>query len=318
MTMTMTITKLIQKTLLAGAALTLGLTAQAAEPESCKVVNFATVGWADITATTAAASVVLEALGYEPKTHLSSVTIAYVGLQKKNDDVFLGNWMPAQESAIAPFLKEGSVEVVRTNLEGAKFTLAAPRYVVEGGLKDFADIARFKDKLGGKIYGIESGSDGNRHIQDAIRDLGMQGIKLVPSSEAGMLTQLKRAIQRKQWVVFLGWEPHPMNSNFDIAYLSSGDRWFGPDFGGATVRTVVRKGYLEQCPNVGRFLKNLEFSLRMENEIMSAMDQGTPETQAAADWLARHPEVAKNWLTGVTTLDGGDAAAALNARLQRR
>ena len=40
--------------------------AGAADPESCKPVRFSDVGWTDITATTAAASVVLEGLGYEP------------------------------------------------------------------------------------------------------------------------------------------------------------------------------------------------------------------------------------------------------------
>ena len=76
--------------------------------------------------------------------------------------------------------------------------------------------------------------------------------------------------------MFLGWEPHPMNANFDLTYLSGGDEWFGPNYGGATVYTNVRAGYLEECPNVGQLLKNLKFTLEMENEIMGAiLDDGT-------------------------------------------
>ena len=41
--------------------------AYAAEPESCKPVRFADVGWTDIQATTGIASVLLGALGYEPQ-----------------------------------------------------------------------------------------------------------------------------------------------------------------------------------------------------------------------------------------------------------
>lgn len=297
------------------AVLALAGTAQASDPKSCKAVRFAMVDWADILATTAAASEVLEGLGYQPTSQMVSVSVAFLGLQRGDADVFLGNWMPAQESTIKPVLEDGSVEVVRANLEGAKFTLAVPRYVAEDGLTDYQDIAKFKDKLDGKIYGIGAGSDGNRHIQEAMDDLGLKDFKLVASSEAGMLSQVGRAVRRNEWIVFLAWEPHPMNTEFDIVYLDGGDKWFGPNYGGATVHTVVRKGYLEECPNVGKFLKNLEFSLAMENQIMAAMEQGKDADEAAVDWLRENPEVLDGWLKGVTTFDGGDALPAVRNHL---
>ena len=37
--------------------------------------------------------------------------------------------------------------------------------------------------------------------------------------------------------MFLGLEPHPMNANFDLTYVSGGDEVFG-DLGGATVYTT--------------------------------------------------------------------------------
>lgn len=306
----------VKRVFLAGmVALALIGTAHASDPAACKTVRFATVGWADILATTTLASEVLGGLGYEPTSQMVSVPVAFVGLKKGDVDVFLGNWMPSQESTIKPFLEEDSIEVVRANLEGAKFTLAVPEYVAEGGLKSFQDIAKFKDKLDGKIYGIGAGSDGNRHIQEAMDDLGLKDFQLVPSGEAGMLAQVERAIRRKEWIVFLAWEPHPMNTKFDIAYLEGGDEWFGPDYGGATVHTIVRKGYLQECPNVGEFLKNLEFSLQMENEIMTAMEEGKEANEAARDWLRNNPEVLNDWLEGVTTFDGADALAAVRNHL---
>ena len=54
--------------------------------------------------------------------------------------------------------------------------------------------------------------------------------------------------QRNEPIVFLGWEPHPMNTNFEMTYLTGGDDVFGPNFGGATVYTNVRKGYLAGVP----------------------------------------------------------------------
>ncbi|WP_417685737.1 choline ABC transporter substrate-binding protein [Roseibium sp.] len=303
-----------------GAALSVILagTAVAAEAESCKTVRFSDVGWTDITATTAATSVVLEALGYDTETKILSVPVTYASLKNKDIDVFLGNWMPTMEGDIAAYRDEGTVETVRANLEGAKYTLAVPKYTFDKGLKTFADIAKFKDSLDGKIYGIEPGNDGNRLIIDMIDAdaFGLKGFEVVESSEQGMLAQVARAEKRDQDVVFLGWAPHPMNANHEMAYLDGGDDFFGPNYGGATVYTNVRAGYTSECANVGKFLGNLVFSLEMENEIMGAILNDSAEpADAATAWLKANPDAFEGWLEGVTTFDGGDAGAAVKGAL---
>lgn len=107
-----------------------------------------------------------------------------------------------------------------------------------------------------------------------------------------------------------------MNANFDLTYLTGGDDWFGPDLGGATVYTNTRAGYVAECPNVGQLLQNLEFTLAMENEIMGAiLNDGQDPQDAAAAWLKGNPDMAMGWLDGVTTVDGGDAAAAVREAL---
>ena len=145
---------------------------------------------------------------------------------------------------------------------------------------------------------------------------GLKGFEVVESSEQGMLAQVARANRKGEWIVFLGWEPHPMNANFELAYLDGGDDWFGPNFGGAEVFTNVRRGYAQECPNVGRLLANLMFTLAMENEIMTAIldEQEDPE-KAATAWLKANPDVLTGWLEGVTTMDGGDGMAAVKAHL---
>lgn len=296
----------------------LPLLVQAAEPESCGVVRFADVGWTDITVTTAVTSEVLESLGYQTKTNMLSVPVTYRSLQNKDIDVFLGNWMPTMENDIKEYRDKGTVETVRANLEGAKYTLAVPDYAYEAGLKSFADIAKFADKLDNKIYGIEPGNDGNRLIQGMIDantfDLGK--FKVVESSEAGMLSQVQRAVRRNQWVVFLGWEPHPMNTRFPMKYLEGGDDVFGPNYGGATIYTNVRKGYTQECANVGKLLQNLQFSLDMENQLMDAvLNQNQKPREAAKAWLKANPQVLDTWLAGVTTRDGKPALGAAQAKL---
>jgi glycine betaine/proline transport system substrate-binding protein len=293
--------------------------AAAQEPENCKLVRFSDVGWTDITATTALTTAILQGLGYETDIKLLSVPVTYASLQNKDIDVFLGNWMPTMEADIAPYREDGSVETVRANLEGAKYTLAVPKATYEAGLKSFADIAKFKQDLDGKIYGIEPGNDGNRLIIEMIEkgSFELKDFEIVESSEQGMLAQVQRAVDRKEPIVFLGWAPHPMNANFELEYLAGGDEVFGPNYGGATVHTNVRKGYLQECPNVGQFLKNLVFSLEMENEIMGAiLNESKDPAAAAREWLAAHPEALDAWLAGVTTFDGKPGLEAVKASLQ--
>jgi glycine betaine/proline transport system substrate-binding protein len=285
----------------------------------CETITFSDVGWTDITATTAVATTILEALGQETETLVLSVPVTYSSMAEGDVDVFLGNWMPTMEADIAPYRDAGTVDTVRTNLTGAKYTLATNAAGAALGIDSFDDIAAQSEALNGELYGIEPGNDGNRLILEMIEggQFGLGEFELVESSEQGMLAQVARATEREEPIVFLAWEPHPMNSSFELTYLAGGDEVFGPDFGGAEVRTNTRAGFVEECPNVGRLLQNMEFSLEMENEIMGAiLNDGEDPTDAARTWLAANPEVLDAWLEGVTTADGGDAKAAVTAALE--
>jgi glycine betaine/proline transport system substrate-binding protein len=291
----------------------------APEPQACRTVRLADAGWTDVTVTTALLSAVLRDLGYQPSTTLLSVPVTFAVMKSRNIDVFLGNWMPAQTRDLQPYLEEGSVEVVRANLTGAKYTLAVPAYAYDAGLRSFADIAHFGPQLGFSIYGIEPGNDGNHHILTLIErntyDLGT--FHVIESSEQGMLAQVERAVRARAPIVFLAWDPHPMNLRFDIRYLTGGDAAFGANFGGASVYTLVRAGYLAQCPNLGRLLKNLEFTLKGESEVMDVIlnQHQLPQT-AAAYWLKAHPSVVATWLEGVSTFEGRRAVATERAAEQ--
>jgi glycine betaine/proline transport system substrate-binding protein len=285
-----------------------------ADPPSCRTVRFSDVGWTDVTSTTALTAQLLRDIGYSPTITVLSVPVTFASIKNNDIDVFLGNWMPAQVADRAPYDADGSVVVVRPNLEGAKYTLAVPSYAQALGLKDFNDIHRFAAQLNGSIYGIEPGNDGNRLVLKMIKDnqFGLGDFKLVESSEQGELAQVERAVRNKEPIVFLAWEPHPMNMRFDLKYLTGGDAVFGPNFGGATIYTVTRKGYSAQCPNMGRLLANLSFTLRGESEMMAGiLDRHEQPEVAAAQWLKSHQDLVRAWLDGVRTFDGRPAYSAL-------
>src|SRR6195952_1141888 len=291
-----------------------GAVAYAADA-SCSTVKMADPGWSDIAATNATAGFLLDGMGYKTKIDTLAVPIAYGGLKDGQMDVFLGNWMPAQQGFYDKFIATGDVTQYAKNLEGTEFTLAVPDYVYDAGVHNFADLNKFADKFHKKIYGIGSGAPANASIQEIIKknefDLGKW--KLVESSEQAMLAEVARNVKKKSFVVFLGWTPHPMNVQMKMHYLKGGEKYFGET---GSVFTLTRKGYAAACPNVGKLLTNLSFTQDMENSIMAeVVNKKVSNADAAKAWIKANPAVLDKWLDGVKTVDGKDALGAVKAKL---
>jgi glycine betaine/proline transport system substrate-binding protein len=288
----------------------------AADPASCAAVRMADLGWTDIVLTNTTAEVVLTALGYQPSQTLLGLDVSYVSLQSGEMDIFQGNWRPVQNDQYKAFFEDGSVEELSQNLDGAKYTLAVPKYVSDAGVKTFADLAAHTDAFDGKIYAIEPGS--NQPLLDMIAENrhGLGEWEIVESSEAGMLSQVSRLYPNQEWVVFLGWEPHPMNLDYELTYLEGGDIEFGPNLGGATVHTLSRRGYAAECPNAAKFFSQLVFDINYENlGMQKIMGEGMMAEDATKAMISARPELLEVWLKDVTTLDGQPGLPAVKAAL---
>ena len=282
---------------------------------SCGTVKMADPGWSDIAATNAITGFLLNGMGYKVKVDTLAVPITFGGLKDGQVDVFLGNWMPAQQGFYDKFVANGEVVQLAKNLDGTEFTLAVPDYVWDAGVRDFKDLNTFADKFDKKIYGIGSGAPANLSLQEIIKknDFDLGQWKLIESSEQAMLAEVSRAVKRQRFVTFLGWTPHPMNVQLNMHYLKGGEKCFG-DTG--SVYTLTRKGYAQACPNVGKLLTNLSFTQAMENSIMAeVVNKKVSNAAAAKAWIKANPAVLDKWLDGVKTVDGQDALAAVKAQL---
>ncbi|MEC8631076.1 MAG: choline ABC transporter substrate-binding protein [Pseudomonadota bacterium] len=293
-------------------ALTCALPAYA----TCSTVRLAEPGWTDLAVTTGVTQVLLEGMGYTTESDILGIPVIYESMKRGDLDVFMGYWDPAMETYFAPYRDSGDIETIHMNLEGAKFTWAVPSYVYEAGVSDFADLAAHAEKFDAKLYGIEPGSNELMLNVVAADDFGLGEWEVVESSEQGMLSQVERFVRKEDWIVFLAWAPHPMNTAFDLEYLSGGDAYYGPNFGGATVSTQVRKGYADECPEVGKLLTQLTFDVALESEGMGyILEDGMSAMDAARALIAAHPDVLNDWLNGVQALDGTPALDAVTADL---
>jgi glycine betaine/proline transport system substrate-binding protein len=291
-----------------------GPPASAAEAPECKRIRLADGGWTDNTAQNALASTVLRSIGYDSNSEILAVPVIMQALENKDVDLWLDNWMPSQTAETKPFLDKGTVVDLGVNLEGAGYGPVVPTYAAEAGVKDLKDLAKHADKFDRKFYGIEAGNDGNRIVQSKIDDpsTGLSGWSLVESSEQGMLVEAQKKMEKKDWVAFLAWTPHPVMGKMDLHYLTG----FEADgFGPATIHSLARADYAQQCPNAARFFQNLRFTLDMEGAVMEQILAGKDADAAAAEWLKANPDAAMPWLEGVTTFDGQPADAAVKAAL---
>ena len=298
---------LTSTTFIAGSAL-------AADAPDCQNVRLGVVNWTDVMATSAMTQVLLDGLGYKTKQTSASQQIIFAGIRDQRLDMFLGYWDPLMTQTITPFVNAKQVKVLgEPSLKDARATLAVPTYLADKGLKTFADIAKFKKELGGKIYGIEPGSGANTQIKEMIakNEFGLGDFQLVESGEAGMLSAVTRAVNRNEAIVFFGWAPHPMNVNQKMTYLTGSNDALGPNEGEAKVWTVTAPDYAQRCPNANQLLTNLKFSAEDESRMMQPLLDHKDALESAKQWIKDHPQDLKRWLTGVTTFDGKDAASNL-------
>ncbi len=299
-----------------GTTILTATSAWATDPESCATVTMSDLAWTDIMLTNTTAEVILTALGYAPSQKVLGLDVSFVALREGDIDIFQGNWRPVQNEQYKQFFDDGSVEVLGLNLAGAKFTLAVPDYVAAAGVKSYGDLAAHADKFDRKIYAIEPGS--NQPLLDMVAQdrHGLAGWSIVETSEAGMLAQVERYVPDQKWIAFLAWEPHPMNLTYKLTYLDGGDLEYGPNFGGATVHTLARRGYATECPNVAKFYSQLVFDLAYENVGMQKITgEGLTPADAAKAMIAVRPELLEGWLKDVTTLDGQPGLPVVKAAL---
>jgi glycine betaine/proline transport system substrate-binding protein len=287
--------------------------AYAAEPETCQIVRIADGGYSDNVAQNGLVAAVIENLGYKAEVQLLAIPVVLETLKNGQMDVFLDAWSPAIDPQTKPYIDAKQVSRVKTTLTDAKYTLAVPAYAYDAGLKSFADIHKFKDQLDGKLYGLEPGNDSNVNIGKMIAedDFGLGQFELVESSEQAVLSQLRKAVRKGEWMVFPAWSPHPMNAEFEIRYLEGGDKYYGPNLGAAEVYTITRNDYVKDCPNIGKFFENLDFTSAMESEVMQQIEGGVDFKEAGRKHLTANPEPLSRWLKGVTTTAGEPAEAAV-------
>lgn len=271
-------------------------------------VTFSVPPWPGVTVKTELVRQIFRALGYRTKVMQTSPTIAIQAVSQGQADVELATWIPSQKSTLDAIMKHGHVVIAGTNLKDAKYDIVVPDYVWKAGVHSIADLHKYPQKFGRKIYGIDAGSDGNLLVKNAIKSgtYDLQGWRVMPSSTAAMLTQAKRAIHAHRWIAFLGWKPHWMNIVYHIKYLHDPKNIWG---GKSVVFSIANRHFLEGHPDLARFLKQFVVTSKTQSEwIYQFSFKKIDKAAVAKHWIVQHPRQVKTWLAGVKALNGKPAS----------
>ncbi|WP_195460641.1 glycine betaine ABC transporter substrate-binding protein [Alistipes sp. D31t1_170403_E11] len=275
---------------LAGAVLLTALLTVACGPKTDeKKIDIAYVNWSEGIAMTNLAKVIFEEQGYRVNLLNADLAPVFASLSQKKADVFLDAWLPV---TMADYITQygDKLETLGTVYDNARIGLVVPEYVTINSIEELNQVrARFK----GEIVGIDAGAGIMKATDKAIPDYGLD-YKLLTSSGPAMTASLKKAIDKKEWVVVTGWTPHWMFDRFDLKILADPKGIYG---GAEKIQVLAWKGFSEKDPFAARLLSNMHLTDAQISSLMAALEEpGINETDAARKWLETNRDVVSNWL----------------------
>lgn len=252
-----------------------------------KVTLGAVQGWTDMTSTTAVLKVVLEKNGYTVDvTKVSDNTPLYAGLESNKINVLSSSWMERTHKDY--WIRYGNkIDDVGVWYQGAQNFLAVPDYV---DVKSIPELASHAAEFNNTITGIEPGAGLTQTTQKAvIPAYGLQDLKLVTSSTAAMLTELKTKIEKKEPIVVTLWKPFWANQTFPVRPLEDPKTVYKPE----NLHTVANKEFASANPKVVEMLAAFKMTdeqfASLENTVVNEYGQDK-EDEAAKAWLEKNPD----------------------------
>jgi len=279
-------------------------------------IRFAIQSWPGVTVKTEVARQLLETMGYKTSLQELSPQFVYQGIRSDDVDVSLGAWMPAHKDMVQPLLDDGVAQKFAVNLEGAIQGLAVPAYTYDKGIHSVEDMVEHGEMFDRTIYAIGAGAAMTRAFQDAVKDdyMGLGDWKVVPSSVAGMLSQVDRKTNKHEAIVFHGWKPHWMDIKYDIRFLDADpeSKLAGMK---TTIYTIVADGWPDKNPQAAKFLEQFEVPTNAQSVWIDGFSrQDEPAEKVATEWIKSNLDVVAGWAEGVETADGGAGIEAIRAK----
>jgi glycine betaine/proline transport system substrate-binding protein len=250
--------------------------------------------WSDAEfVTKLAAKLIKDELGQKVELIQTDVAPLYQGVGRGDLDAMMMAWLPETHADYFAKVKD-KVTTLGTVYDGAKLGWVVPKYVPEDAIASIEDLNKdeVKEKLNGRIEGIDPGAGLTRLSEQAVKDYELGDYKLQISSEAGMLTTVDRAIRKEEWFVATSWSPHWMFGKYELRYIDDPKGSLGK---AEHVDVLARKDFEKDNPKVAAFLSRMKLPIGdLEAAMFNA--QETSYEKAVDKYIEDHPDQIKSWL----------------------
>ena len=254
-----------------------------------KKISIAYANWSEGIAMTNLAKAIFEDQGYDVKLLNADLAPIFTSISRKKADVFMDVWMPV---TMEDYMKQygDKLEVIGDIYDGARIGLVIPDYVT---INSIEELNAEKERFSGQIVGIDAGAGIMKATDQAIKDYGLD-YKLMTSSGPAMTASLKKAIDKKDWIVVTGWTPHWMFDRFKLKVLQDPKLIYGNT---ESIHTIAWKGFSEKDPFAAELLGNIRLTDAEISSLMTALEEAqTTERQAARQWMEEHQELVNSWI----------------------
>jgi len=265
------------------------ITGNAEVSELDQPVKIGYVLWDTEIASTNVIQQVLQEAGYE-NVEIIAVGAGplYQGLADGEFDFTTSAWLPKTQKEYWDTYGD-QLDSVHTTLEDCPIGLVVPSYVE---INSIEELNANKDKFDGKIVGIDPGSGTMNMAEAVIEEYGLD-MELVASSNAGMITSLKKAIDSGEPIVVTLWLPHWAFNRWDLKFLDDPKGIFCE---ADHVETLARKGLQEDLPKLYGILERFEWTHEDIQNVMTEIENGATPEEAAAKWVEDNPDKVKEWI----------------------
>ncbi|MFG2556314.1 ABC transporter permease/substrate binding protein [Streptomyces sp. NPDC048581] len=258
-----------------------------------KEIKLGYIPWDEGIASTYLWKELLEQRGFEVSTTQYAAGPLYTGVATGQIDFQTDSWLPTTHAEY--WKKYGNrLDDLGSWYGPTSLELSVPSYVK--GVDSLEDLKGNAAKFKGKIIGIEPSAGMMGMLKDKVlKEYGLEGeYDVVDGSTPAMLAELKRAYAKKEPVVVTLWSPHWAYSDYDLTKLKDPKGAWGKGDG---VHTLARKGFAEDNPEVGQWLKDFSMTEQqltgLESQITKA-GKGK-EQDAVRTWLKRNPGLVDKW-----------------------
>ncbi|MFE9767408.1 ABC transporter permease/substrate binding protein [Streptomyces sp. NPDC005808] len=275
-----------------------------------KKITIGYIPWDEGIASTFLWQEILEQRGYEVETKQLDAGPLYTSLAQGDIDFETDSWLPTTHEQY--WKKYGKqLDDLGSWYGPTSLELSVPSYMKD--INSLEDLKGKADEFGGKITGIESSAGMMSLLKTKVlKEYGLdKEYKVVDSSTPAMLAELKRAYAKKEPVVVTLWSPHWAYSDYDLKKLKDPKGAWGSGDG---VHTLSRKGFAQENPVVGEWLKNFKMTEQqltsLESEINKA-GQGKQQDAVRA-WLKKNPGVVDKLAPVKSAAAGAETKRALD------